>query len=42
MKRIITAWIEQLIEFDSEDELNKFIQGLEDKKNNMLLFVRMA
>ena len=42
MKRIITDWIEQLIEFDSEDELNKFIQGLEDKKSNMLLFVRMA
>lgn len=37
MKRIIAAWIEQLIEFDSEDEKYKFIQGLEDKKKQYVV-----
>lgn len=32
MKRIKAAWIEQLIEFDSADELNKFIEQLNIKK----------
>ena len=37
MKRIIAAWIEQLIKFDSEDEKYKFIQNLEDKKKKYVV-----
>ena len=32
MKHIKAAWIEQLIVFDSDEEVNSFIKALTDKK----------
>ena len=31
MKKIIAAWIEQILEFDSEQEYTDYIRGLEQK-----------
>ena len=33
MKKIISAWIEQVIEFDSMTEYQKFINDLKNGKN---------
>lgn len=32
MKHIKAAWIEQVLEFDSKDEVQQFIEELEQKK----------
>ena len=37
MKHIKAAWIEQLIEFDSDDEVHSFFTGLDQKKKQYIL-----
>lgn len=32
MKKVLYAWIEQIVQFDSEQERQKFIDGIEDVK----------
>jgi hypothetical protein len=32
LKKVISAHIDQVLQFDSENELDKFIEGLESKK----------
>lgn len=32
MKKILSAWIEQILQFDSESEYRAYVRGLEQKK----------
>ena len=32
MKKVISACVDQLLEFDSEQEIDRFIEGLKSKK----------
>ena len=30
MKKVLCAWIEQIVQFDSEQERKKFVDGIQD------------
>lgn len=40
MKKIIHAWIEQILEFDSTDEIQHYLNDLDSKKQNYLLICK--
>lgn len=37
MKKILSAWIEQILQFDSESEYMEYINDLEQKKQKFLV-----